>query len=109
MPSNDVTLPAGYWPAEESRKILDKTLVYRLESALSTLSPGERKVLGSLVEVGWILDELHDLQVHRQALTARRAVRRLDAELGHPARTRDLLELDDLFQGPIATTLDNEL
>jgi len=109
MPSNDVTLPAGYWPAEESRKILDKTLVYRLESDLSTLSPGERKVLGSLVEVGWILNELHDLQVHRQALSARRALRRLDTELGHPARTRDLLELDDLFQGPIATTLENEL
>ncbi len=105
----DGALPEGYCPAEESRKILDKTLVYRLDSDLSTLSPGETRVLGSLVQVGRILDELHNLQLHHQALTARRELRRLDAELGHPDRTRDLLELDDLFQGPIATTLENDL
>jgi hypothetical protein len=104
-----VALPAGYWPAEESRKILDKTLVYRLESDLSTLTPGERRVLGSLVEVGKILDDLHDLQVHHQALSARKELRRLHAELGQPSRTKDLLELDELFQGPIATTLENDL
>jgi hypothetical protein len=106
---SDASLPEGYWPAEESRKILDKTLVYRLESDLSTITPGERRVLDSLVAVGRILDDLRDLQVHHQALTARRELRRLHAELGEPDRTRDLLELDELFQGPIATTLENDL
>ncbi|HEX8026237.1 MAG TPA: hypothetical protein VF484_08530 [Candidatus Limnocylindrales bacterium] len=107
--TSPVTLPEGYWPAEESRKILDKTLVYRLESDLSTLSPAERKVLAELVQVGRTLDDLRDLQVHHQALTARRELRRLHTQLGEPNRTRDLLELDELFQGPIATTLDNDL
>ena len=102
-------LPDGYWSSEEARKILDQTLVYRLESDLSTLSPGERRVLGSLVEVGRTLDDLHNLQLHHQALSARRELHRLDTELGHPDRTRELMELDDLFQGPIATTLENEL
>jgi len=105
----DTVLPEGYWPAEESRKILEKTLVYRLESDLSPLSPAERKVLVELVQVGRTLDDLRDLQVHHQALSARRDLRRLDTKLGHPERTRELLELDELFQGPIATTLDNDL
>ena len=102
-------LPAGYWPAEESRRILDQTLEYRLESDLSSLTPTERSVLDSLVEVGRILDDVNDDQRHHQALSARRELRKLDERLGHPDRTRDLLRLDELFQGPIATTLENEL
>ena len=102
-------LPAGYWPAEQSRRILDKTLSYRLETDLTGLSPAELSALDSLVAVGRIMDDLNDLQRHHQALTARRELRKLHGRLGRPARTRDLLDLDDLFQGPIATTLENEL
>jgi hypothetical protein len=110
MPSsNGVELPEGYWPAEESRRILDQTLSYRLESDLSDLTPGEASALESLVEVGRILDDLNDEQRHHQALSARRELRKLHDRLGQPARTRDLIALDDLFQGPIATTLENEL
>jgi hypothetical protein len=102
-------LPAGYWPADQSRRILDQTLSYRLDSDLAGLSPAERSVLDSLVAVGRILDDLNDEQRHHQALSARRELRKLHDRLGRPDRTRDLIDLDDLFQGPIATTLENEL
>ena len=102
-------LPAGYWPAEQSRRILDQTLSYRLESDLSGLSPAELSAVDSLVAVGRILDDLNDLQRHHQALSARRELRKVHDRLGRPDRTRDLLDLDDLFQGPIATTLENDL
>src|SRR5262245_21436890 len=105
----DPTLPAGYWPAEESRKILDQTLSYRLDSDLAGLSPAERSVLDSLVAVGRILDDLNDEQRHHQALAARRELRKLHDRLGQPKRTADLIDLDDLFQGPIATALENDL
>jgi hypothetical protein len=102
-------LPDGYWPAESSRRILDKTLTYRLESDLAGLSPAERTVLDELVAVGRIFDDLNDVQRHHQALSARRELRKLHERLGRPERTRELLDLDDLFQGPIATTLENDL
>jgi hypothetical protein len=104
-----MTLPDGYWGPDRARPILDQTLVYRLESDLSEVTPAERVVIDELLAVGRILDDLHDDQVHHQALSAREALRRLHAELGRPAETRDLLQLDQLFQGPIATTLENEL
>ncbi|HLX34764.1 MAG TPA: hypothetical protein VKR30_05910 [Candidatus Limnocylindrales bacterium] len=109
MPSSSPELLAGYWPAEQSRRILDKTLSYRLASDLSDLTRAERTVLAELVAVGRTLDDLHNLQLHHQALSARRELHKLHERLGRPERTRDLIELDDLFQGPIATTLENEL
>jgi hypothetical protein len=104
-----MTLPDGYWGPDRARPILDQTLVYRLESDLSEVTPAERLVIDELLAVGRILDDLHDDQVHHQALSARAELRRLHAEMGEPAETRDLLQLDELFQGPIATTLENEL
>lgn len=102
-------IPAGYWPAEEARRILDKTLTFRLETDLGGLSPAERLVLDRLVAVGQILDDLNAEQRHHQALAARRELRKLHERLGEPARTADLLDLERLFQGPIATTLENDL
>ena len=36
-------LPDGYLPVEESRRVLDKTLVIRLDPDLSSLTAGERR------------------------------------------------------------------
>ena len=102
-------IPTGYWPDEDARRILDKTLSFRLESDLADLSPAERLVLERLVAVGRILDDLNLEQRHHQALAARRELLKLHERLGKPARTADLIALNDLFQGPIATTLENEL
>ena len=102
-------IPDGYWPDEDARRILDKTLSFRLESDLAGLSPAERLVLDRLVAVGRILDDLNAEQRHHQALAARRELRKLHDRLGRPNRTADLIDLEDLFQGPIATTLENDL
>jgi hypothetical protein len=108
-PAARPAIPDGYWPNEDARRILDKTLSFRLESDLADLSPAERLVLDRLVAVGRILDDLNAEQRHHQALPARRELRKLHERLGQPARTADLLDLEDLFQGPIATTLENDL
>ncbi len=52
-------IPEGYWPDEDARRILDKTLTFRLDSDLAALSPAERLVLDRLVVVGRILDDLN--------------------------------------------------
>jgi hypothetical protein len=102
-------LPRGYWPADAVRRILDKTLSYRLEADLSDLRPSERRAIDELVAAGTILDDLNHDQRHHQALRARQVLEELHERLGRPTRTRELLDLYKLFQGPIATTLENEL
>jgi hypothetical protein len=102
-------LPAGYWAPEAVRAILDKALTYRLEADLSDLTPAERRVIDELLTVGAILDRVNHDQRHHQALRARQDLLEIHQRLGRPARTADLLHLYDLFQGPIATTLENEL
>jgi hypothetical protein len=104
-----VELPKGYWPADKARRILDKTLSFTLGPDLSTLTPGERRVVDELVAVGHLFGELNEQQRHHQALRARDELRGLHERLGRPARTEDLLGLYGLFIGPIATTLENEL
>lgn len=83
------------WSPEQQKEILDKTLVVRLAPDLSGLSAGERKAVGELLAVGAILQRVYESSRHPQALAA-------SAGLAGDAAT-----LYRLFQGPIATTLDN--
>ncbi len=104
-----VKLPNGYWAAEQARRILDKVLTFRLEEDLTTLTPPERRVVDELVAIGYLLGDLNEAQRHHQALRAREELLDLHEQLGRPSRTQDLLDLYRQFQGPIATTLENEL
>ena len=90
------------WGPDQTRPILDKTLVLRLAPSLDHLSPGERRALDALLAAGPPLQRIYERQLHRQALDAHRelAARRPPRE--------DLLSLYRLWQGPIATTLDNQ-
>jgi hypothetical protein len=90
---------AREWRAEDARAILDKTLVLRLAPAIDHLEPGERQALDALLKAGPPLQRLFERQMHAQAEEARRAI---------PAGRADLASLFRLFQGPVATTLDNE-
>jgi len=101
------TLTRGSWNIAESQPILDKTLTIRLAPDLSGLDANERAAVDRLLEVGAIFQELYELSRHPQALEAHRDLVALDAKLGSPPATRNLLQLYRLFQGPIATTLDN--
>ncbi|MGH9902407.1 MAG: NUDIX hydrolase, partial [Pyrinomonadaceae bacterium] len=100
--SAGTNLPAGYWPPEKSRAILDKTQTITLSPDLSRLSGGERTALVKLLEVGRIFQNLYEQQRHAQALASHRALRRLGAQLGSPPATQDLLALYYLNQGPVA-------
>ena len=102
------TLPTGYWPLEKSQPIIDKTQTVRLSGDLSKLSEGEKKAVAKLIEAGQIFQKLYEEQRHPEALSAYRALEQLDKRTGSTPATQNLLTLYRLFQGPIATTLENK-
>jgi hypothetical protein len=102
------TLPAGYWPLEKSQPIIEKTQTITLSPDLSKLTDGEKKAVAKLIEVGRIFQKLYEEQRHREALSSYSALEQLDKRTGSKPETQNLLTLYRLFQGPIATTLDNK-
>jgi hypothetical protein len=100
-------LPAGYWPLEKSRPLVERTQTTRLAPDLSHLAAGERAAVARLLEAGKIFQELYEQQRHARALNARDELALRDRRLGSPIATQNLLTLYRLFQGPIATTLEN--
>jgi len=101
-------LPEGYWPEEKSNAILAKTEVIRLAPDLSSLSSEEQAALKDLLQAGAIMQKLYEVSRHHEAQSALDQLRVLDVKLGQPKATQNLLDLYRLFQGPIATTLDNK-
>lgn len=91
------------WPAERRREVLDKTLELRLAPDLGHLTAGERRAVEELLAVGEIMQRLYEAARHHQAAAARAALAAMPA--GEEAA--ELADLYRLFQGPIATTLDN--
>ncbi|HEX8474479.1 MAG TPA: hypothetical protein VF666_10630 [Pyrinomonadaceae bacterium] len=101
-------LPNGYWPSEKSQAIVDKTQTVRLSPDLAHLTEGERKAVAKLLEAGKIFQELYEQQRHARALASQRELAQLDKRTGSHAATQNLLMLYRLFQGPVATTLENK-
>ena len=102
-----VTLPAGYWSEAQSQELLSRAEVIRLAPDLSALSADERTSVRELVQAGTIIQSLYEESLHHQSRPAAEALERLHRQLGQPRATTNLLTLYRLFQGPIATTLDN--
>ncbi|MCB1009337.1 MAG: NUDIX hydrolase [Acidobacteria bacterium] len=92
---------AGDWSPTQRRQVLEKTLTVRLDPDLSALGPGERAALDELLTAGAIVQRLYEDARHAQAALVR-------ASLAQPTADPELVTLYRLFQGPIATTLDNE-
>ena len=103
-----IVIANGYWPVEKSQPIIDKTQTIRLDPDISKLSEGERKAVAKLIEVGQIFQKLYELQRHPEALTAYRALEQLNKQNNGAPATQNLVTLYRLFQGPIATTLENK-
>lgn len=101
-------LPTGYWPLEKSQPLIEKTQTITLSPDLSRLTEGERKAVAKLIEVGRIFQKLYEEQRHPEALSSYNALVQLDKRTGSKPETQNLLTLYRLFQGPIATTLDNK-
>jgi hypothetical protein len=107
-PASGGGLPAGYWPEEKSRPLIEKTGEVRLAPDLSHLSDGERRAVAKLIEVGRIFQSVYEQQRHADATESSATLNALDRRLGSTPATRNLLTLYRLFQGPVATTLDNK-
>ncbi|QRN98563.1 NUDIX hydrolase [Archangium violaceum] len=101
-------VPAGYWPESRVEELLAKTETIRLAPDLSRLTPEEQRAVKDLLEVGGILQRIYEESRHPEALEAYARLTRMDQQTGGAKRTRDLLTLYRLSQGPIATTLDNK-
>jgi hypothetical protein len=107
-PKRPGTWPAGYWPLEKSQPIIEKTQTIRLAPDLSQLSAGEKAAVAKLLEVGKIFQRIYEDQRHHQALSSYQKLWDLHTHIGNPTPTENLLTLYRLFQGPIATTLENK-
>jgi hypothetical protein len=101
-------LPHGYWPADQVRAILEATLVTETAPIPSGLSSAERETVRRLVAAARILDDVFQDQFHHQAISSRNDLRALHEALRQGPRTTDLLDLQELWQGPIVTSLENE-
>src|SRR5215813_8666545 len=100
-------IPTGYWPLEKSQPIVDRTQPIKLDPDLSHLTPGEKRAVAKLLEVGKIFQDLYEQQRHPQALSSRNELIQVDQRGSSPV-TRNLVTLYRLNQGPIATTLENK-
>ncbi|HSK63909.1 MAG TPA: hypothetical protein VK893_08715, partial [Pyrinomonadaceae bacterium] len=103
-----VIIANGYWPLEKSQPLIDKTQTIRLAPDISKLSDGERKAVVKLIEVGQIFQKLYEQQRHPEAVSAYRALEQLNKQKNGAPATQNLVTLYRLFQGPIATTLENK-
>ncbi|MEA3016824.1 MAG: hypothetical protein QOI38_1546 [Sphingomonadales bacterium] len=102
VPARERWAGIAAWTPAQVREILDRTETTRLAPDLSHLSAGERAAVARLLEVGRIFQRVYEMQRHRDAISVAATL----AEADDP-RARDLATLYRLFQGPIATTLDN--
>ncbi|MGZ8998075.1 MAG: hypothetical protein ACXW2T_04370 [Allosphingosinicella sp.] len=91
------TVPTVTWSQAQMSEILERTGRIRLAPDISHLRPGEQIAVQRLIEVGRIFQDVYEDQLHRSALAARASLR----------AGSDEATLYRLFQGPIATTLDN--
>jgi hypothetical protein len=97
-------LPAGNWSLEQANAVLDKTRHVYLAPGLDSLSAGEQAAAAKLIAAGRLLHEMYLDSLHPQALDALARLKTFDDD--HP-QAAALGQLFYMFQGPIATTLDN--
>lgn len=93
--------PAGYSEAQ-AKAILDRTQEIRLAPDLSRLSAEERQAVAKLLEVGAIFQRLYEEQRYGDMTRVRRLLGQAP-----PALRPSYERLYRLFQGPIATNLEN--
>jgi len=95
------TLPPGYMPVEQSRPLVARAGPLRVTTDISDLSAGEKAAVAKLLEAGAIVQTLYERQLHPQAEVALADLKALDARLGSPEATRNLLLLYRRVQGPV--------
>ncbi|MGD9021938.1 MAG: hypothetical protein PVF46_09075 [Lysobacterales bacterium] len=94
----------SFWNKQQASEILSRTRRVMLDPDLSALTIPERGAVARLLVAGRILNRIYEDSMHPQALTAKQT---LDAAQGDAQHLRSLADLYYLFEGPIASTLDN--
>ena len=95
------TLPPGYMGVEQSRALVQRAGPLRVTADISDVSTGEKAAVAKLLEVGAIFQTVYERQLHPQAEVALANLKALDARLGSPEATRNLLLLYRRVQTPI--------
>ena len=95
------TLPPGYMGVEQSRALVERAGPLRVTADIGDLSAGEKAAVAKLLEVGAIFQTVYERQLHPQAEVALANLKALDAKLGSPEATRNLLLLYRRVQSPI--------
>jgi hypothetical protein len=106
---DDAKRPSRPWSERRVRAILDTTQWQPLAADAPELGPGEMRAVEHVIAAGRMSAQLYEAQKHAEAIPARHRLLTRHEALGRPDRTRDLLRLYRLFDGPIATTLENQL
>ncbi|MCW8926401.1 MAG: hypothetical protein OQJ84_09105, partial [Xanthomonadales bacterium] len=88
----------------QASEILDKTRHVFLDPDLSALTRGERAAVAKLLKAGDIIHRLYEDSMHPQALSSKRFLVEMK---GNEKERQLMLDLYYLFEGPIASTLDN--
>lgn len=99
--------PVTSYSSAQSRAILDRTQTIRLAPDLSHLSAAERQAVVKLIAVGRIFQDVYEDQRHPDALRIRALLERGGRAGTARPEEAERLTLYRLFQGPIATTLEN--
>ena len=94
----------GYWSQQQAAQILEKTRHVFLDPDLSVLTDGERAAVAKLLDAGQLIQILYEDSMHPQALAATQFLLKIK---GNGLERQYLQDLFYLFEGPIASTLDN--
>ncbi|HSG64561.1 MAG TPA: NUDIX hydrolase, partial [Gammaproteobacteria bacterium] len=106
-PSGQAQLADVYWDLDRSQPLLDRTLEITLAPDLGMLETNELEAVQRLLEAGAIVQRVYEAQLHPQALEAYEELNsRISSE--SPVALDNLQHLYRMFDGPIATTLENE-
>jgi hypothetical protein len=100
-------LPPGYMPLAQSRALVERAGPLRVTTDISDLSAGERAAVAKLIEAGKIFQALYERQLHPQGEAAFAELKALDAKLGSPEATRNLIALYRRLMTPIVQLPDS--
>lgn len=111
-PSSEPTSFAGlegFWSEADARAVLDRSGEVVLEADLSTLGEAERAALPHLIEAGEAMARIYRVSRHPDAMRVHDYLQTFTPESDEErARHAALLQIESLFAGPIARTVDGD-
>lgn len=99
----------GFWTTEQCEALLSRSRSFDVEADASGLTDGERAAMGRIMEVGTIFHRLYEESRHADATAVRTHLESYEPEGDEERAQLDALRrLYELFEGPVAFTLESE-